>query len=216
MLILLWSPYPDRNFSSFPHLWRQFICFYCFLSPQHRYHGSPPSSSTVFSMIVGLVVRSKYLNLDLCSSVKYCTTRVSPMGSLASSASTDGGRAISRRPRIEVWRASARDRVCLPFRRVVAPLPPSAFHNPGFRRFSMAPCDTHRVCDHHEPPLAAPSPSHPLDLYCYLCYCICFYSLCISRLFSFCNFSIFLYVLLFGSSLPQTTFTSDRNFLHPC
>lgn len=116
MLILPWDPYHVRNLSSFICLFRgNLFVFIAFCLRNNWYHPSLPSSSTAFSVIFSLIVGSKSLNLNLCSSVKYCMTCVSSMGSPTSSPSTDGRHAVSRCPPIGVWRARARDRVCLPF-----------------------------------------------------------------------------------------------------
>jgi len=75
------------------------------------------------------------------------------------------------------------------------------------------------TCGLHTPPLATPIYSSLLDLCCYLYYYICFYFLCISWFFCFCNFSLFILVSVFGSSglfTHQTTFTCGPDSWHPC
>jgi len=94
------------------------------------------------------------LDLDLRTSVNFCSTRASLVVSPTSSASTDGHLVLIRYhcigawwPRITLFGASdvttsVRQGVCLPLRLLVAMHHPLPFLHLGFRWFMAVPCDS--------------------------------------------------------------------------
>jgi hypothetical protein len=152
--------------------WIFFLLFFFLSCFEHRAHRFIPSPSTVFCAFFGWFFASKSLDLDLLFPTNFRTTRASPVGSSASSESTDSLRAPHRCPLAGASSARARDipGACGP-RLLLPPLPTTACGVLWWLQRLPLARGLLLAARSHAPPEVAPTPlpsSRPLLLVIFL------------------------------------------------